>query len=173
MLSALIAACSSDLNTALLREPYSAVTQLRVIPLCESSFLEVHLARGVTFWVPTQTPQPLVTSPGSVSTFLAHYARSLPLAWPSHGSYLSQGPPSGGMSTSRVRLLPTCTRTMALKPPSPSLRYCSGLRLNLATPNLATPYPGDAHTWRRLHPGDASSSQFVDFLPWVPRGTPP
>jgi len=55
------------------------ITQLRVIPLCESSFLEVHLARGVTFWVPTQTPQPLVTSPGSVSTFLSHYACGLPL----------------------------------------------------------------------------------------------
>ena len=75
----LIATCSSDLIVILRREPHSVVTQLRVIPLCESSFLEVHLARGVTFWVPTQTPQPLVTSPGSVSTFLSHYARGLPL----------------------------------------------------------------------------------------------
>jgi len=56
MFSVLIATCSSDLNAALLRGPYSAITQLRVIPLCESSFREVHLARGVTFWVPTQTP---------------------------------------------------------------------------------------------------------------------
>jgi len=66
----LIGTCSSDLIVILRREPHSVVTQLRVIPLCESSFLKVHLARGVTLWVPTQTPQPLVTSPGSVSTFL-------------------------------------------------------------------------------------------------------
>ena len=121
MLSALIAACSSDLNTALLREPYSAVTQLRVIPLCESSFLEVHLARGVTFWVPTHAPNYLVTYFESVSAFLSYPApgypgRDLPLE-----SYLSQRRLWGGRGTSRVRLLYTDAITMALKPPFPSL----------------------------------------------------
>ena len=49
MFSVFIATCSSDLIDALHRVPHSAVTQLRVIPLCESSFLKVHLARGMTF----------------------------------------------------------------------------------------------------------------------------
>ena len=75
-----------------------------------------------------------------------------PWAWPSHGSSLSQGPPSGGMSTSRVRLLPTGTRTMALKPPFSSLCYCSVLRLILATPHL-----GDASSWAMPRLGDALS----------------
>jgi len=114
-----------------------------------------------------------------------------PWAWPFHGSYLSQGPPSGGMSTSRVRLFPTGTRTMALKPPFSSLCYCFGLRLNLATPSLGDallwrcfilggasfwvmPRLGDTSCWRRfllapLTLGDASSGQSVDFLPWPPR----
>ena len=39
-----------------------------------SLFLEVPLAQGVTFWVPTQAPQVSVTYPGSVSTFLSHHA---------------------------------------------------------------------------------------------------
>jgi len=71
--------CSSDLIVVLCGGPYSAVTQLRDIPSCNSSFLEVHLAQGVTFWVLTYAPQPLVTRPGSVSTFLSYYAHGLPL----------------------------------------------------------------------------------------------
>jgi len=46
MFSVLIATCSSDLIAALRKGPHSAVTQLRVIPLCESLFLEVPLAQG-------------------------------------------------------------------------------------------------------------------------------
>ena len=38
---------------------------------------------------------------------------------------------------------------------------------------LATPPLGDASSWRCLHLGDASSGQFVDFLPWVLWGAPP
>ena len=61
------------------------------------------------------------------------------------------------MGTSRVRLFPTDTITMALKPHFSSLCYCSGLHLNLATLS-----PGDALLKRRLLlamlcPGDASS----------------
>jgi len=108
MFSVLIATCSSDLIVILRREPHNAVTQLRVIPLCEFSFLEVHLARGVIFWVPTHAPQPLINCPGSVSTFLSYHARGPPL----------------GVGTSRVRLPPTSTRTMALKLPFSSLYYC-------------------------------------------------
>jgi len=40
-----------------------------------------------------------------------------PCAWPSPGSYLSQGFSRGGVGTSRVRLPPTGTGTMALKSP--------------------------------------------------------
>jgi len=53
--------CSSDFIAILHGGPYSAVTELRDIPLCKSSFLEVHLAHGVTFWVPTHAPQHLGT----------------------------------------------------------------------------------------------------------------
>jgi len=49
MFSVLIATCSFDLIAALHRGPHSVVTQHRVIPLCESSFLKVHLVQGVTF----------------------------------------------------------------------------------------------------------------------------
>jgi len=71
--------CSSDLIDILGGGPYSAVTQLRDIPSCKSSFLEVHMAQGVTFWVPTHAPQPLVTRLGSVPTFLSYYAHGSPL----------------------------------------------------------------------------------------------
>ena len=80
--------CSSDLIVILRRGPHSTVTQLRVIPLCESSFLNVHLVKGVTFWVPTHAPQLLVTHLGRVSTCTMHIV--LPWTWPSHGSYLPQ-----------------------------------------------------------------------------------
>ena len=43
------AMCSSDLITILCGGPYSVVTQLRDIPLCKSSFFEVHLAQGDDF----------------------------------------------------------------------------------------------------------------------------
>jgi len=79
MFSVLIATCSSDLIVALHRGPHSAITELRVIPLCESFFLEVPLAQGVTPWVPTHAPQPLVIRPGSVSSLLSHHAPGSPL----------------------------------------------------------------------------------------------
>jgi len=79
VVSVLTAMCSSDLIAILRGGPYNAVTQLRDIPSCKSSFLEVHLAQGVTFWVPTHVPQPLVTRPGSVSTFLSYHAHGSPL----------------------------------------------------------------------------------------------
>jgi len=75
----LTATCSYDLIAILRGGPYSIVTQLRDNPSCKSSFLEVHLAQGVTFWVPTHAPQPLVTRPGSVSTFLSYHAHGSPL----------------------------------------------------------------------------------------------
>jgi len=124
MFSVLIATCSSDLIVILRREPHSAVTQLRVIPLCEFSFLEVHMARGVIFWVPTHAPQPLVSCPGSVSTFLSYHARGSPLGVAFSWVVSVPGSPNGGVGTSRVRLPPTSTRIMALKPPFSSLYYC-------------------------------------------------
>jgi len=69
----------SDLISTPRGRPYDAVTQLREIPVCKSSFLKVHLARGVTTWVPTHAPQLLVTRPGSVSAFLSYHAHGSPL----------------------------------------------------------------------------------------------
>ena len=69
----------SDLSATPRGRPYDAVTQLREIPTRKSSFLEVHPAQGVTTWVPTHAPQPLVTRPGSVSAFFSYHARGLPL----------------------------------------------------------------------------------------------
>ena len=119
----LISTCSSDLIVILRRGPHSAVTQLRVIPLCESSFFEVHLAQGVTFWVPTHAPLLLVTHLGSVSTFLSYHAHGSTLDVASSWVISVPGSPSGGVGTSRVRLPPTGTRAMALKPPFSSLYY--------------------------------------------------
>ena len=136
--------------------------------------------------MPTHAPQPLVTRPGSVSTFLSYHARGSPLGVALSWVVSVPGSPSGGVGTSRVRLPPTGTRTMALKPPFSSPYYCSEVLRPLAvsTPprsflpmgiggwhrrclNLATPILGDASPWRRLH-GDALSGQPVDFLPMGP-----
>jgi len=58
----------------------------------------MHLARGVTAWVPTHTPKLLVTRPVSVFAFLTYHAcRSPSGTWPSHGSYLSQWVSNGGV----------------------------------------------------------------------------
>jgi len=75
----LTAMCSFDLIVIVRGGPYIAVTQLRDIPLCKTSFFKVHLAQGVTFWVPTHAPLPLVTRPGSVTTFLSYHAHGSPL----------------------------------------------------------------------------------------------
>ena len=75
----LTATCPFDLTSIPRGRSYSATTQLREIPVCKSSFLEVHLTRGVTTWVPTHAPQLLVTRLGSVSAFLSYHAHGSPL----------------------------------------------------------------------------------------------
>jgi len=183
MFLVLIATCPSDLIVTLRGGPYNVITQLRDNPSCKSPLLGVHLRKGVIFWVPTHAPQPQISCPRSVPTFLSYHARGSPL----------------GVGTSRVRLPLTGTRTVALKPPFSSLYYCSQVLrplaesppprsflpmgiggrhrrcLNLATPHLgdvspwrrltlATPHLGNASPWRRLrlampHLGDASSER--------------
>jgi len=73
------ATCPSDLTAIPRGRPYNAVTQLRETPTYKSSFPGVHLARGVTTWVPTHAPQLLVTRPGSLSVFLSYHAHGSPL----------------------------------------------------------------------------------------------
>ena len=121
MLSAM---CSPDLIATLRGVSYSIVAQLRDNPSCKSSFLECIWHKGVTFWVPTHAPQPLVTCPGSVSAFLSYHAHGSPLGVALSWIVFVPGSPSGGVGTSRVRLPLTGTRTMALKPPFSSLHYC-------------------------------------------------
>ena len=109
----------------------------------------------------------------------------LPWAWPSHGSYLSQGSPRGGVGTSRVGLPPTDTRTMALKPPFSSLHFRSEVpgpeaSSSVSWPLVVSPPPRsflpvvsggdtvDASTWRRLilatpQPGDGSTWQRLNL----------
>ena len=106
-----------DLIAILRGGRYSAVTQLRDIPPCKSSFLEMHLAQGVTFWVPTHVPQPLVTRPVSILAFLLYYTHGSPLGVALSWVVSIPGSPRGGVGTSRVRLPPTGTKTMALEPP--------------------------------------------------------
>ena len=145
-----IATCPSDLIATLRRGPHSAVTPLRVIPLCEPSFLKVHLAQGVTFWVPTHASQPLVIRPGSVSTLLSYHARGSPLGVALSWVVAAPGCPSGGMGTSRVRLPPTGMRTMALKPPSSSLYYCYEVLRSFAVSPLPRSFP--THGYRGAAP---------------------
>ena len=145
--------CPSDLIVFLCGGPHSAATQLRVNPLCGSSFLEVHLARGVTFWVPTHAPQARVTRLGGISTFLSYHARGSPLVVALSWVVSVPGSPSSGVGTSRVRLLLTDTGNMALKPPSSSLRYCSELsRPKASLRRLSSVFClGDALTRRRRY----------------------
>ena len=102
-------------------------------------------------------------SPGSAPTLLSHHAPGSPLGLALSWALSTPGVSLRWRGTSRVRILPTDTRTMALEPPFSSLCYYSGLHLNLAMLQ-----PGDTLSWRRLtlatfhllatpHPGDASS----------------
>ena len=172
--------------------PLTAPTQVRDNPSCKSSFLDVHLAQGVTFWVPTHAPQPLVTRPGSVSTILSYHAHGSPLGvalswvvsvsgvsqrW--RGYFTSQVTPHWyweyGLEATFLFSLLLFWGTEAPHGVAPSMVFSTRgyrgwhrRRLNLATPHL-----GDAYTWRRLYlatptPGGALSGQPVDFLPWAP-----
>jgi len=128
----LIATCSSDWIVLLRRGPHSAVTPLRVIPLCESSFLEVHLAQWGNFLGANSC-----APPSSHSPWECIYLSYVPCTWFSLGVALSwvvsvPGSPNGGAGTSWVRLPPTGTRRMVLKPPFSSLYYCSKVLRPLA-----------------------------------------
>jgi len=160
-----------DLSLTPCGRPYDAVTQLREILARKSSFFEVHLAQGVTIWVPTHAPQPLVTRPGSVFAFLSYHARGLPLGQgPLLGRICPRDSPKVArvatsctpcMSTSRVRLLPTGTGNMALKPPFSSLYY----RSEVPGPEASSPVP-----WPLIVPPPPRSSLLVGIGGWHHRG---
>ena len=148
-----IVTCSSVLIVILCRGPHSAVTQLRVNPLCESSFLEVHLARGVTFWALTHALQSLVTRPGGVSTFLSYHTRGSPLVIAFSWVVFIPGSPSSGVGTSRVRIPPIGARTYGLEATFFfSLFTCSGLsRPEASLRCLSLVLCLGALTWRRRY----------------------
>jgi len=185
----------SDLTATPRGRPYNAVTQLREIPACKSSFLEVHLARGVTTWVPTHVPQLLVTRPGSVSVFLSYHAQGSPLGvalswvvsvpgvlqrW--RGYFTSQVTPYwywdyGLEATFLFSLLlfwgtgarGLLARTVTSCCAAPSTIFPTrGYR----GVTLSTPQPSVASTWRRPHP---ATPKVVNLLTsslvahwWVP-----
>ena len=111
--------------------PHDAVTPSGSVSAQLGTFLRVspparecYCARG-DFLGANSCPNHLVTYFESASAFLSYPApgcpgRDLPLE-----SYLSPRRLWGGRGTSRVRLPSTDAITMALKPPFPSLYYCS------------------------------------------------
>ena len=86
MFSVLIATCSSDLIATLRGGPYSAVTQLRVNPLCKPSFLEVRLAQGGDFLGANSCPPTFSHSPWECI-----YLSLVPRTWFSLGMALLMG----------------------------------------------------------------------------------
>ena len=95
-----------DLSATPRGRPYDVVTQLRGIPAHKSSLLEVHPAQGMTTWVPTHAPQPLVTRPGSISTFLSHHACRLPLGrGPLPGCVCPSGSPKVACTAASIHLM--------------------------------------------------------------------
>jgi len=188
----LTATCSSDLIAILRGGPYSVVTQLRDNPSCKSSFLKVPLTQGVTFWVRTHASQPLVTRPGSVSTFLSYHAHGSPLgvalSWVVSVPGVSQRWRGyfhkSGYSSLVLGIWPWSHLSLlfitVLRYWGPSwCRPLHGLSYPWVSGGdtvdalswwrliLATPYPGDASSWRRLNlatptPGDALSGQPED-----------
>jgi len=131
---------------------------------------EVLLARGVTFWVPTNAPQSLVTRFGGVSTFLSYHARGSPLIMPLSWVVSVPGYPSSGMDTSRVRftpysgLPPTGTRTYGLE--TTFLCYYYELSRSKAS-SRCRPLHGLSYPW-------TSGGNTIDISTWLclPLATP-
>ena len=171
--------CSSDLIATLRGGPYSIVAQLRDNSSCKSSFLECICARGDFLGANSCAPT------SSHSPWECIYLSLAPCtwAWPSHGSYLSQGLPTVAwvLHESGYPLLVLELRTWSHLPLLfiTVLRYwglsrCRPLH-DLSFPwvsgggtvdalTLATPTPGDTSSWRSLilatpHLGDAYTSQ--------------
>jgi len=123
--------------------------------------------QGVTTWVSTHAPQPLVTRPGSVSAILSYHARGLPLGCgPLPGRICPRDFPKVArvapsytpcMSTSRIILLPAGTGNMALKPPFSSLYY----RSEALGPEASSPVP-----WPLIVPPPPRSSLPVGIGGW-------
>ena len=122
--SMLSAMRSSDLIATLRGGPYSIVTQLRDNLSCKSSLLECICATGDFLGANSCAPT------SSHSPWECIYLSLAPCTWfsPERGPLMGRICPRvsqrwHGYFTSQVT--PTGTRTMALKPPSSSLYYCS------------------------------------------------
>ena len=118
------------------------------------------LARGLTFRVPTHASQSLVTHPGGVSTLLSYHARGSPLVMALSWVLSVPGSPSSGVGTSRVRLLPTGTRTYGLEA---TFLFSLLLFCMVEAQSLS----GDVFTrrclsWATPHLGDASARRWLE-----------
>jgi len=175
--------------------------KLREIPACKSSFFEVHLARGVTTWVPTHAPQLLVTCPGSVSAFLSYHAHGSPLGvalswvvsvpgilqrW--RGYFTSQVTPYwywdyGLEATFLFSLLlfrgtgvgGLLARTVTSYCVAPSTGFPTvGIRgWHYRCLNLASSQHGNAHTWRRPYPATPKVVNLLTSSLGAPWWVPP
>jgi len=134
---------------------HNAITQLRVILLCEPSFLWSASGSWVDVLGANSCAPITGYLPWGMSTFLSYHARGSPLVVALSRVVSVPGSPSSGVDTSWVRASPSSARLAALKPPSSSPYYCSGLSRPEASP--ATPLSlgrcfslGDASYWRWL-----------------------
>jgi len=166
--------------------PWRRIPILGTFCRVSSLLLEVPLAQGVTFWVPTHAPQVSVTHPGSVSTFLSYHAFI-----PGYDPLLGRIYPKEHREVawaSRVYVLPNNIGTMVLKPsfspleldfwrfrPLHSLLYpwVSGVDAISVLYWRCHQRPGNASSsWRRLFLLATPLPRLI-LLPWAPQWVPP
>jgi len=157
----------------LCRGSHSAVTQLRVIPSYEPSFLRSASGSWVDVLGANSCAPITGYLPWGISTFLSYHARGSPWLWPSHRSYLFQGLPAVAWVLhelgyplpvldlrpwSRLSLL--LTTVLDCRGPKPLRRRLSPS--GDASP-WATPHFGRHLTWATPPIGDDSSGRPADF----------
>ena len=168
-----LATCPFDLSFILCRGSLSAITQLRVFPSCEPSFLRSASVTWVDFLV-ANSCAPITNHLPRGCIFLSLV--SCTLFSPGHGPLMGRiclrvSQQWRKYFTSQVYPL-LVLELMALKPPFSSPCYCFELSRPDASP--ATPLSfgrcfslGDASLWAMTR-----AVYLLTSLPWVPRGAP-